>query len=283
MTDKTTNDTDNNFEKFIKGVIPFIVLIGIFLIVIYYLKFKGPEFLNKPELWGSLGDFIGGILNPIISFCTLMIAYAVWKLQKEEMTDTKKALEDQAKTSEQHRREQRFFDLLNLYNETVTNLVYEIYGKDGVTRITGKSAITFAIHRIPNRIRLISNIFKNSPEGIQVINHVKSNQSYSDDLAKQDWNEIVAVFLPYFKVTISILQEIKNTLKDDHNRYAGIFRNQITPSEACLLGLYLCFTENNDKDVSIIKEYQFLQHAIFGPKWINDFLETYLSKKVLEK
>ena len=65
---------------------------------------------------GPIGDFVAGILNPIISGCTLFIAYAVWKLQKAELAETRKVMQEQTRIAEQQRSEQRFFDILKIYN-----------------------------------------------------------------------------------------------------------------------------------------------------------------------
>lgn len=74
----------------------------------------------KAEELGQLGDFFGGLLNPLVSALTLSVAISVWRLQKDELELTRKELEnsrlamqEQAATAEQQRQEQRFFDLLN--------------------------------------------------------------------------------------------------------------------------------------------------------------------------
>lgn len=79
---------------------------------------------ERPEAWGTFGDFVGGLLNPVIAACTLFVALGVWKLQKTELLETQAALKDQAKTAEQQRSEQRFFDVLNLYFRTLDEMVY---------------------------------------------------------------------------------------------------------------------------------------------------------------
>jgi hypothetical protein len=44
--------------------------------------------------WGAFGDFIGGTLNPLVSFFTLVVAINVWRLQKEELAATRQTLEE---------------------------------------------------------------------------------------------------------------------------------------------------------------------------------------------
>lgn len=106
----------SNMETALEKMIPGVYLIGGGVLIAYVLAmiFFKNGISQDPADWGALGDYFGGLMNPIISFATLMVAFAVWKQQKEELRQTKEALEDQAKTASQQRREQRFFDLLNI-------------------------------------------------------------------------------------------------------------------------------------------------------------------------
>lgn len=47
---------------------------------------------DKAEKLGQLGDFFGGLLNPLVSILTLFVAISVWRLQKVELVQTKVAL-----------------------------------------------------------------------------------------------------------------------------------------------------------------------------------------------
>jgi len=92
---------------------------------------------ENPGAWGTFGDYFGDLLNPLISALTLFVAISVWQLQKKELAETRKAMEDQAKTAEQQRQEQRFFDLLNVLRRVEDSIVF--FNRDGNAR--GNSAI----------------------------------------------------------------------------------------------------------------------------------------------
>lgn len=49
------------------------------------------------EHWGQFGDFIGGVLNPCISFIALLWLISSVRIQKRELAETKDALEKSAK------------------------------------------------------------------------------------------------------------------------------------------------------------------------------------------
>lgn len=87
-----------------------------FLIVSFYVwTFHTFPVDQKPESWGSFGDLIGGLLNPLISGFTLLVALNVWRLQRAELTLTRQELIKQSNTSDIQRKEQRFFDCMALY------------------------------------------------------------------------------------------------------------------------------------------------------------------------
>lgn len=92
----------------------------------YIFTFRTLPTNENPSAWGTFGDYMGGLLNPLISLFTLMVAMKVWKLQKTELLETRKAVEEQGKTAEQQRQEQRFFDLLNVYYRTVDSVSFNL-------------------------------------------------------------------------------------------------------------------------------------------------------------
>jgi hypothetical protein len=52
--------------------------------------------------WGQFGDFVGGILNPLIAFSALFWLTRSVKLQKTELQETRKALEESAESQARH-------------------------------------------------------------------------------------------------------------------------------------------------------------------------------------
>jgi len=60
---------------------------------VYWFYFKlGRDFSPDPDAWGQLGDYIGGLLNPIVAVCTFYWLTQSVRLQKTELSDTRVAL-----------------------------------------------------------------------------------------------------------------------------------------------------------------------------------------------
>lgn len=139
---ESTVNTGNNYDaKFVTIILRVIVtLVGILLIA-YLLVFgiiqKMPA--TNPEAWGQFGDYFGGLMNPAISICTLLVAIRVFgeqkkaielqknafDLQKEELkatrdelAKTREAADKQAEIMRYQQRSQQFFDLMKMYGKT---------------------------------------------------------------------------------------------------------------------------------------------------------------------
>ena len=113
--------TDHKLDR-LPNLLPWVIgVAAVVLIGTYFWAFNRLPSRESPPAWGAFGDYLGGILNPLVSTFTLIVAVKVWQQQKVEMRETQKALAEQVKTAEQQRREQRFFDLLNVYYRTVVS------------------------------------------------------------------------------------------------------------------------------------------------------------------
>ena len=116
----------------IAAVAAFLIILGL-----YIAYFKNLSVTNDSATWGTFGDYLGGTLNPIISFLALIgLLYTIHQ-QAQEMQATreelKQAAEQQRKQVEQQSRqseifnlqqfESTFFSLLEQHNKIIENLI----------------------------------------------------------------------------------------------------------------------------------------------------------------
>jgi len=73
-----------------------IFIVAFFLIItavtVYFLNFNGPM-SNKHEEWGTFGDFLGGVLNPALSFLALIALLLTLSLQNRQAEISVKELQ----------------------------------------------------------------------------------------------------------------------------------------------------------------------------------------------
>ena len=91
----------DNLEKHAQHSVWMIGILALFMLFTYFVNFSGYGFSEKQEDWGALGDYIGGILNPLISLAALYWLTRSIILQKRELQETREALRDTADSQSQ--------------------------------------------------------------------------------------------------------------------------------------------------------------------------------------
>lgn len=103
-------DQDINFHR----IIIFLILIAV---VFFYLIMKEVKVTDAAQQWGTVGDFFGGILNPIFAlFAFYWLTYSV-RLQIKELAETRNELKKAASAQEESARHQKA--IAELENENV--------------------------------------------------------------------------------------------------------------------------------------------------------------------
>lgn len=236
--------------------------LALFLVVGYALTFRELPANANPAAWGAFGDYMGGLLNPLISLFTLIVAMKVWGLQKTELLETRKAVEEQGKTAEQQRREQRFFDLLNLYQETLKTFVVEgSTSKAALNRWSKLSPHAADCSEFTDRgwdEFYYSYSEHDKTKGVSV--RKTALKSFSREQIHSNWNYFSPLLDHYFRTVFSILRELEYLLKDDHIRYGKLFRAQLSRDELTLLAFNLLFDAEGVKMRPLIEKYGLLKH-----------------------
>lgn len=264
-------------------------MLAIVLIAAYIWNFNQLPVNENPAAWGTFGDYVGGLLNPLISLFTLVVAVSVWNLQKTELLETRKVVREQGKTAEQQRCEQRFFDLLNLYQETLKTFVVE--------GATGKAALN-NWQKLSDKTKICELFISHGwdefdaeiPHGTSFEEKVRQMHSpqkirFTKQRICNSWNAFSPQLDHYFRTIFSILGELEKLLGSDHWRYAKLFRAQLSRDELTLLTFNLLFDEEGEKMRLLVAKYGLLKHLAktklrdhaiveldsksFGLAWVN--------------
>ncbi len=248
-----------------------IIFAGI-IVAFYAFVFRELSMIEDPSRWGAFGDFIGGLLNPLVSTCIFMVGVRVFQLQKIEtkmandaLEGSRQAMQAQAKFAEQQRSEQRFFDLLNIYQESLKAFAIEGFsGKAALTRWSDISAGFSACKQF----------LKNG--GTHYLSGINVDAKKEDVIEKirNSWENSSSIFDHYFRTIGSIFREIENLLKDDHWRYAKLFRAQLSRDEVNLLAFNVLLDANGEKMRPLVAKYGLLKYLPLSP------LRTYAEQEL---
>jgi hypothetical protein len=240
-----------------------ILPIVIFCLVLAY--FAAGWVLNwqvgEADSWGQFGDYIGGIMNPLIAGAALYALVVSIRIQRKELEETRKVLAEQSKTAKQERAEQRFFDLLRLYQETVQSLrVHRSY--NGEFTYFGKAAL----NALSNFDRGLDASGANEPNHMAVVIKLLG-MPYLDErniIPADELNRWSYVLDHYFRIVFAILREAESLLGDQHFRYVKFLRAQLNRDELQLLALNMMFDREGIKMRPLAEKYGLLKHLPTG-------------------
>ncbi|WP_322803981.1 hypothetical protein SO574_05775 [Vibrio alfacsensis] len=86
-------------KNFLRTIVSLAVFAFIAVFTLYFYSFDG-AFSSDQNIWGVFGDFVGGTLNPILSFLALIALLVTVNLQSQELSETRKELSRTAVANE---------------------------------------------------------------------------------------------------------------------------------------------------------------------------------------
>lgn len=183
---------NNKINKILLGVAIIALVVVVVVFGFYFYKF--PDALNnsKTDL-GVFGDFVGGTLNPLLSFFGFIALLYTVVIQR-------KVLESNDKTQAKQQFESTFFSLLNVHNQVLENLfqqepsslkmvLREIYPKKNLGLDHCNSALKKQIHLCIHYLKVL----------YELLRFIKTN-SLGDD--ERNYSNIVRALLPFEIMTL---------------------------------------------------------------------------------
>jgi len=215
----------------------------------YFFKFHGPT-ADEQGTWGEFGDYVGGLINPIFGFITVLILVETLRVQRRdlelsriELEASTKALKSQSITLARQNFEDHFFALIEQFNRV----------REGVTYFT---------HRGLNAIEVI---YEAGLKGIYDDNTDKllSPAERATAAYKRVYDDQHDQLAHYFRTLYHVFAFVYDSELDDEEqaKYASIARAQLSSWEVNLL-LYNCtFGEGKSGFRQLVEWFGLLKHV----------------------
>jgi hypothetical protein len=252
----------------------FAVAVG--MTVVYAAFFASYPFGKNPEAWGAMGDFFGGLLNPLIGIWTLTVAVSLLRTQKAELEATTAALAAQAQNAQDALVEQRFYSLLTMYQRVLDSVEakqFEI--RDGARvekgELQGRLALLFLIQS--------QHLYKQFQTfGVGSIRDANAPWIPTEDELRRDWPNVVeySAAAAVLRTLTALLLEVELLCRmTDSVRFVSLIRAQLTDAELTLLGLDAWLGSGASQSRRLVEQYGLLTHLASGK--LRDCLEGLLS------
>lgn len=141
---ESKGDEARNGKQFVTTIISIVVVLALGVLTVYFVNFNG-AFGTQAD-FGAFGDFLGGILNPILSFATLSLL--IWSINiqigelKATTAEFKRSAAAQEAIDKNQKQELEFYkrrgelefvlsELVRLENQKTEILEYPYFMSDG--------------------------------------------------------------------------------------------------------------------------------------------------------
>lgn len=287
------NDNDDNNE--LKSPFKIYVIIAIIMILIvltlYFSKFGFYKFSSNQGDWGTFGDFLGGTLNPLLAFLSLIALLTTIKIQTYELSETRKeiressrALKEQSESSKIQTFENTFFKMIDVHTSIVLNISikrFETY------KFQDEKLI---VKFIDEFIEIEKNIDTQDRDAIKQLHNICKVYT---DLTIFDKENKYEKFYDYYEDKISIyygfIYQVLEFIKDEEEKntefnskkYVYLFRSLFTKSELTLLAYHCISKIGRKKFKALIEHFEFFEHLPI--KYLDNNLIQKFDKNVFGK
>ncbi|WP_438752209.1 putative phage abortive infection protein [Pararhizobium sp. O133] len=207
---------------------------------------------------GTFGDFIGGTLNPILTFLTFMALLITIVLQQKELAETRKelaasarALEDQHRSLDRQNFETTFFQMLTLHNTIVNSIDLFYSGRESNLGIISEKAQP----RETKGRDCFKQFYTNYTDAYNSAtgqNERKRLQAAYDEF----WEKRQQDLAHYYRYLYNVLRFVYDYQGiDDKLRYVKLLRAQLSDYELVML-FYTALNKNGMNYWIYIHEYE---------------------------
>ena len=285
-------------HKNIIGLIAFILL-PLVPIGFYIRYFYKKDITQSPEIWGQFGDYMGGVINPIFGFISVvLLIYTIRQqqealsLQREELQATReelarsakaqeaseKALNEQAGIFKQQQFEATFFAIFNQLIQISNNLLQKENNIYYLILKKYKSPYNFInINKEKKEIKIEFNSLKK-------IDKTEASKLWLLSIQK----EIDTKYIEFHQFSLLLYQALKlinlnNKDFKSRKKYSNILRAAIDIRVLQILALSVCRLNNETycPYINLLEESSFFEHMPFKLVEDKDFYKPLLVCKII--
>ena len=228
---------NNKYRKLIfVRVIVFTLISFIVYFVSNFYYSKLPSFIseNGAIQLNEFGDFVGGTLNPILSFLGFMALLYTISIQRNQIAEDKKDREKQ-------QFENTFFALLNVHNQALDNLSKDKqFGvRDGTSYPNGSD---------------LQNLLK------ETLDRKVTNLEISQKNLK-DKNHLCGHYFRILYVLLKFIENNSSWLSENEKMYSNLVKGLLPNNVFRLLAVYC---SNKDDYKLLLEHYSFFENINFS-------------------
>lgn len=226
-------ESNEDVQPLDTGFIAWVALVFVFIVVMLFVYF-GENPPSIPNDVGQVGDFIGGLTNPVLSFLALLVLLRTTRIQTLESRRVSKFMQGQQKLMEEERFENTFFNLLSQLEMHCEKHFRGIVGDKSTGRVISEK---------------LCGKYKEFGELPKVEQLIAAN-----DLVERVGSGTNCIILAQRAMRVVGLIANSRVPKGRRKAYANILRDTIYPDECIIIASY-CFVHGDESARRMLKEW----------------------------
>ncbi|NCE87020.1 hypothetical protein [Pseudomonas sp. Q1] len=247
---------DNDIPPISNALMVWIALVVAAVVLLSFVVLYGRK-LNIENNIGQIGDFVGGLINPVLSFLALLVLLRTTLIQTIEARKTTKFMASQQRILEVEKFENTFFQLLDRV-EQYCDLHLRVKSE---IKAGGVEKISVTVNNL-----------KSKRKEFDLLNWREQMKAVKSHISSEAKGDITNGF---FLRTRRVVQMVHDAgiSEDLKVVYMEVVRDTLTPHERILFSSQ-CFVRGG-KFRKLVKKYNFsyLKHHAFPSKIIADYFE----------
>lgn len=215
------------------------------LLSLYFINFHD-GLSSKNEAWGTFGDYLGGVLNPILGFASFIALLYTVRLQSEELKNSNEQLTRSASAQKEMEKTQRLQQFEGLFT----------YMANELSKIHGQ---------------LVNEPYKQSAGQFLTTSYSRT-YTHSNVRESLRSNYLLVRFFMYLYQILKLIDDQSDSSMDfrDRKRYSNIIRSSIENDILQLIFLNCLTFDDQDNDFlkykRLLEKYSFFEHMTFNDK-----------------
>lgn len=198
------------------------------------------EYSIDNSVWGTFGDFVGGVLGTVFSIISFLLVIKTFKYQRDVTNISNDQMELQ-------RFSEMFFELLRLYQSQVADMVEIVENEDDIGKYTNKDFFDYHKNRIQSKYRCEKSFAANQQRCL----------NYYMLFYTENQTKLAAYYRTLYRI-YSLIDSSR--LEENWKRdYLKIMRAQLTNSELFFLR-YNALSYHGEQFQVYINRYNILKH-----------------------
>lgn len=219
-------------------LIIWVALVIAAVVLLFFMVLNGKK-LNIENNIGQIGDFVGGLINPVLSFLALLVLLRTTMIQTSEARKTTNFMALQQKILEAEKFETTFFHLVDRV-EKYCETYLRIQSED--TKVE-RSMVSEVVRKILAK--------RSEFDSVSAREQLKSARLHVSELVEKDDLNI------FIHRVVRVINSIANSSisEDEKHYYMNLFRDTLLPEERIVFTSYIFFRSKPVRN--LVKDFGF--------------------------